>query len=61
VSRVNPAHRSEEICGISALPRLCGLLGLNVRPGDTNEVIEAALTTVLEPPGAAQGPPDPGS
>lgn len=38
---------SPEICGIFSLTRLCGQIGLPIRPGDDKDTIEAALAPIL--------------
>jgi hypothetical protein len=37
-----------EICGIFSLTRLCGQIGLDIRPGDPMQSIERALAGVLD-------------
>jgi CBS domain containing-hemolysin-like protein len=42
-----PERGVHEICGIFSLTRLCGQIGLSVRPGDPMAVIEEALQPIL--------------
>lgn len=43
------AGETGSICGIFSLSRLCGLIGLDVHPGDPMATIEAALAPLLGP------------
>jgi CBS-domain-containing membrane protein len=41
------ANHAAEICGIFSLTRLCGQIGLPIKPGDAMPAIDAALAPVL--------------
>lgn len=42
-----PDREQHLICGIFSLTRLCGQIGLSIRPGDPMEAIEEALKPVI--------------
>ena len=41
-------NHASEICGIFSLTRLCGQVGLDIKPGDDMATIEAALSGILD-------------